>query len=100
MGDDGWLWKLSVQHRRFNYIGDTTWVRGEVTGKRVVDGHHIVDVALRCENQNGTVTSPATASVILPTRDSAVQIPTPPAPTQDELLESEIERLAVDAAED
>jgi acyl dehydratase len=96
IGDAGWLWKLSVQHRGFNYIGDTTWVRGEVTGKRVVNGHHVVDVALRCENQNGAVTSPATASVLLPTRDGAVQLPTPPAPTQDTLLASEIERLAVE----
>jgi acyl dehydratase len=96
MGDDGWLWKLSVQHRAFNYIGDTTWLRGDVTGKRIVQGHHVVEVSLRCENQTGAVTSPATASVLLPTRDRAVLLPTPPAPTQDELLAAEIERLAVD----
>ncbi|WP_460794409.1 hypothetical protein [Nocardioides pacificus] len=24
MGDDAWLWKLSCQHRKFNYMGDTT----------------------------------------------------------------------------
>ena len=97
IGDDGWLWKLAVEHRGFNYIGDTTWVRGQVTAKSVVDGYHVVEVALRCENQNGAVTSPATAWVLLPTRDRAVQLPTAPAPTQGALLAKEIERLAVDA---
>jgi acyl dehydratase len=94
MGDDGWLWKLSVQHRAFNYVGDTTWLRGRVADKRIVDGHHVVDVVASCENQNGLITSPATASVLLPTRNRAVVLPTSPAPTQDELLAFEVARLA------
>lgn len=94
MGDEGWLWKLSVQHRAFNYVGDTTWLFGEVIDKRIMDEHHIVDISLKCENQIGVVTSPATASVILPTRDHAMRLPTPPAPTQDTLLANEIERLS------
>jgi hypothetical protein len=59
----------------------------------------VVEVALRCENQDGSITSPATASVLLPTRDRATLLPTAPAPTQDALLESEIERLAAAASE-
>ena len=27
-GDDAWLFRLDVQHRKFNYVGDTTWLRG------------------------------------------------------------------------
>ena len=99
MGDDGWLWKLSVQHRGFNYIGDTTWLRGHVTGKRVEDGHHVVDLDLSCENQRGAITSPGTASVILPTRDRAVVLPAPPAPNQDELLAWEIARFDTERAD-
>ena len=30
MGDDAWLWKLDCQFRRFNYVGDTHWVRGRI----------------------------------------------------------------------
>ena len=30
MGDDAWLWKLDCQFRRFNYVGDTHWMRGRV----------------------------------------------------------------------
>ena len=37
MGDDAWLWKLECQHRRFNFIGDTTWLTGEVVDKRQVE---------------------------------------------------------------
>ena len=62
MGDDAWLWKLRVQHRGFNYIGDSTWLRGHVSKKYVVDGHHAVDLDVHCENQHGRVTSPATAA--------------------------------------
>jgi hypothetical protein len=97
MGDEGWLWMLSVQHRGFNYVGDTTWLSGHVTGKRVVQEHHVVDLSLKCENQIGVVTSPATASVILPAREHAVALPKPPAPTQGALLANELERLSVES---
>ncbi len=30
MGDDAWLWKLDCQFRKFNYVGDTHWMRGRV----------------------------------------------------------------------
>ncbi len=81
MGDDGWLWKLSDQFRAFNYYGDTTWVKGSVTGKDVTSqGHHVVDLDVRCENQRGVVSAPGTARVILPSREhGAVALPTPPA---------------------
>ncbi len=80
MGDDGWLWKLSDQFRSFNYYGDTTWVKGEITGKRVTpEGHHAVELDIRCENQRGTVTAPGTAVVILPSRaHGPVKLPSPP----------------------
>ena len=27
MGDDAWLWKLDCQFRKFNYVGDTHWMK-------------------------------------------------------------------------
>ena len=33
MGDDAWLWKLDCEFRKFNYVGDTHWMRGRVTRK-------------------------------------------------------------------
>ncbi|MET7337822.1 MaoC family dehydratase N-terminal domain-containing protein [Nonomuraea sp. NPDC005650] len=95
IGDDAWLWRLRCEHRKFNYIGDTTWVRGNVSAKRVVDGHHVVDLDLRCENQRGEITTPASATVILPTRAEAIALPQPPAPTIDGVVAADIERFSI-----
>ncbi|MBI3967007.1 MAG: MaoC family dehydratase N-terminal domain-containing protein [Chloroflexi bacterium] len=67
-GDAGWLKQLSVQLRRFNVVGDTTWCRGKVVNKRVEDGEHVVDLELWCENQRGEITAPGSATVVLPSR--------------------------------
>ncbi len=79
MGDDAWLWKLDDQYRRFNYIGDTTWIRGEVTKKYVKDERCVVELSLRCENQRNEITAPATATIILPSKEHGpVALPQPP----------------------
>ncbi|MFI6309678.1 MaoC family dehydratase N-terminal domain-containing protein [Nocardia fusca] len=94
-GDDAWLWKLNVQHRRFNYVGDTTWIRGRVTGKEQRGSHREVHVEVWCENQRGEVTSPGTAVLLLPSRkDGLPEIPAPPAATPLDVLRGEVERLA------
>lgn len=68
MGDDGRLKRLYIELRRFNYIGDTTWVRGKVTAKRQDGDDHLVDLDLSAENQRGETTATARATVILPPR--------------------------------
>ncbi|MHB8577253.1 MAG: FAS1-like dehydratase domain-containing protein [Dehalococcoidia bacterium] len=83
MGDHGWLWKLSGQFRRFNYIGDTTRVKGRVTGKQIEDGYHRVELDVWCENQRGEVSAPGHAVVLLPSRDAGpVQPPVPTTATE------------------
>ncbi|MFI0961281.1 MaoC family dehydratase N-terminal domain-containing protein [Streptomyces sp. NPDC021080] len=97
MGDDGWLWKLRCEHRKFNYVGDTTWVRGQVVDKQEVEGRHEVHLDIRCENQRGEVTSPGTAVVLLPTRRRPrVELPAPPASTLEGMVEHEIRRYRID----
>lgn len=78
MGDDGWLWKLSLETRRFNFMGDTSICGGRVVAKRVEDGHHVVELALETVNQRNEHTAPGTAVVILPTRNTPVSLPRPP----------------------
>ncbi|MYQ30624.1 MaoC family dehydratase N-terminal domain-containing protein [Streptomyces sp. SID4956] len=96
MGDDGWLWKLRCEHRKFNYVGDTTWVRGRVVGKQEVDGRHEVHLEVWCENQRGETTTPGTAVVLLPTRRRPrVELPQPPAPDLDGMVRSELQRFRV-----
>lgn len=95
MGDDAWLWKLSVQHRKFNFIGDTTWVKGRVAAKRQVEGRNEVELQVWCENQRGLMTSPGTAVVLLPSRtDGGPNLPSPPREDAVELLRYEVDRLA------
>ena len=90
MGDEGWLWRMYCEHRRFNFMGDTTWVDGEVIDKRQVDGRNEVHLEIRCTNQRGVVTSPGQAIVLLPTREAAVVIPDPPASSMQALIEHDV----------
>lgn len=93
MGDDAWLWKLSCEHRRFNFIGDTTWLRGRVVDKIQDEGRNEAHLEIWCENQRGVTTSPGYATVILPTRDTPVTLPKPPVQTMDEMIQHEMDRL-------
>jgi hypothetical protein len=80
IGDDGWLWKFEVELRQFNFLGDFQLCVGEVAGKRIEDGHPLVDLALRAINQRGETTTFGNATVILPSRkDGPVVLPTAPA---------------------
>ncbi|HEX3610182.1 MAG TPA: MaoC family dehydratase N-terminal domain-containing protein [Sporichthyaceae bacterium] len=70
-GDDGWVGALTSQYRGFVYLSDAVTLGGEVTGKRVVDGQHLVDVSTFARNQRGDDVMPGTATVALPTREGA-----------------------------
>jgi acyl dehydratase len=80
MGDDGWLWKLDCEFRRFNYVGDTQWLRGTVTRRYLAEGERpAVDLDLAAENQRGELTTPGHATVLLPSRRfGPVRLPEPP----------------------
>jgi acyl dehydratase len=80
MGDDAWLWKLDCEFRRFNYVGDTQWLRGTVTRRHLAQGARpAVDVDLVAENQRGEVTTPGHATILLPSREHGpVRLPEPP----------------------
>ena len=80
MGDDAWLWKLECEFRGFNYVGDTHHLTGTVVRKYLAEGDRpAVDLQLAATNQRGTVSSPGTATVLLPSRErGAVRLPDPP----------------------
>jgi acyl dehydratase len=81
MGDDAWLWKLDCELRLFNYVGDATWLGGEVVRKYLAEGDRpAVDLEIRGTNQRGVVTCPGHATVLLPSREHGpVRLPDPPA---------------------
>jgi len=74
------LWKLECSFRGFNYVGDTHHLTGTITRKYLAEGDRpAVDVELAATNQRGTVTTPGTATILLPSRDGgAVRLPDPP----------------------
>jgi acyl dehydratase len=80
MGDDAWLWKLDCEFRLFNYVGDTQWVRGTVVRKHLAVGDRpAVDLELQAVNQRGAVTTPGSATILLPSREHGpVRLPDPP----------------------
>jgi acyl dehydratase len=69
MGDDGFLWKLRGELRRFNITGDTQWFKGKVARKYIEDGKCCVDIECRGENQRGELTTSGKSTVILPSRE-------------------------------
>jgi acyl dehydratase len=96
MGDDGWLWKLSCQHRKFVYMGDTYWVKGRVTKKVQTEGRNEVHLDVWVENHSGAVVTPGSAVVLLPTRERPVELPGPAEAEIDRMYAHEVKRYRRD----
>ena len=80
MGDDAWLWKLDCEFRKFNYVGDTQWLRGRIVNKLLAPGDRpAVELEIEAVNQRGELTTPGHATILLPSRaHGAVRLPDPP----------------------
>ena len=79
IGDEGWLKRISTQFRGMDYPrsmkslvapgeGDTLTCKGKVTGKSKKDSEYLVECEIWVENSKGEVTTPGTATVVLPSR--------------------------------
>jgi len=73
-GDDSIVLRVHDEIRKFNYVGDTQTILGEVTGKREENGHHAVDVTVRFTNQRGEETLRADATIALPSRTAGLPL--------------------------
>ena len=100
IGDDGWLFSLWARHRRPNFFGDTTWIKGKVADKSVNDGRHEVKLELWCENQRGETTTVGSAIVILPSAAGPAVIAKPPASDPGAVLRADIDKLARGSADE
>jgi len=65
MGDDGHLRKISVQYRKFNYMGDVTWLKGKVSERLQDKGKKLVRIQIVADNQRGEITTKGEAEVEL-----------------------------------
>jgi len=99
MGDDGWLWKLDCEFRRFNYVGDTQWLAGTVVRKYLAEGDRpAVDLEIQAVNQRGEVTTPGHATLLLPSREHGpVRLPDPPGGATD--LQQALDAIAANFAD-
>lgn len=77
-GDGGWVYRQYDEIRKFNYIGDTQFISGEVVGKRQEAGLNLVDIKVKMTNQRGEETVFCDASIALPSRGKPVVLPEPP----------------------
>ncbi len=69
-GEHGWLQKLSVQYRGMDVPGVKLIARGKVTKKYAQSDRHLVECEIWLENAKGEKTTPGSATVILPSRNS------------------------------
>ena len=67
--DEGFLWKLNLQHRRKGGFHNVFWSSGVVTEKHVENGRCWVDIDVRIEDQTGAMLLKGDAKVILPSRE-------------------------------
>ena len=56
---------LGTRFTSITWVGDVITVSGKVTGKREKDGEQLVDLEVKCTNQNGQDTLQGTATVAL-----------------------------------
>ncbi len=75
MGDDGIVVTMDDSIRKFNYQGDTQFMTGKITAKRIdTDGRHVVDVEMHMVNQRDDETAYAAGTVALPSRDKGLPV--------------------------
>jgi acyl dehydratase len=82
-GDDGWVYRIRCEYRSFNFVGDTTWIRGEIVELRVdEDLGPLVEVKITGTNQRGQENIRASATILCTSREHGeVRMPPTPAMT-------------------
>ena len=66
IGDNGFLRMIDAQYRKFNFMGDVTWIRGKVAEKFEHAGKAYVRCAIECVNHRDEITATAVAEAELP----------------------------------
>lgn len=79
-GDDGWLYRVRGELRKFNYMGDTTWITGTVTDVRLDPQlGPLVEIDVVGTNQRGQQNINGNATILVASREHGpVRLPDPP----------------------
>ena len=78
-GDDAIVVHVHDEIRKFNFMGDTQTITGQVLAKREENGQSLVDVAVKFTNQRGEDTVRGTATIALPSKGMMAMYPPVPA---------------------
>jgi len=82
-GDDAWVYRIRCEYRKFNFVGDTTWITGKImeAGVDEVLGPKI-EIAITGTNQRGEENIRARATILCDSREhgSLSFPPMPPMP--------------------
>jgi acyl dehydratase len=73
-GDDAIVTHVHDEIRKFNYMGDTQIITGQVVAKREENGQLLVDVAAQFTNQRDEVTVKGTATIALPSKKGGLPL--------------------------
>ncbi len=85
VGDEGWVYRLSTDLRKFNFVGDVTWIDGTINDK-VIDAElgPRLEVEVKGVNQRGEQSLSANATLLVASREHGpVRLPSVP----DDVLE-------------
>ncbi|HEV8298030.1 MAG TPA: MaoC family dehydratase N-terminal domain-containing protein [Acidimicrobiales bacterium] len=79
-GDDGWLFRVRGEFRKFNYMGDTTWITARITDARIDAAlGPLVDLEITGTNQRGRQNINGRATILVASREHGpVRLPDPP----------------------
>ncbi len=68
IGDEAQVRELSMQFRAINHKNDVLTTVATVAQKRVEGGEHLIDLEINVRNQDGVMTAPGHATVVVPAR--------------------------------
>ena len=83
-GDDAWIYRIRFEFRRFNYMGDVTWINGTVKDARIDEKlGPLVEVTMTGVNQRGSENIRAEGTILVASRQHGpVKLPMRPKPTE------------------
>jgi len=83
-GDDGWVQRVKWEVRRFNYMGDTTWIEGEITDVRIDPAlGPCIDIKIEGKNQRGDQNLKASGTILVSSKEHGpVKLPKAPPMTK------------------
>lgn len=69
-GDDAWIHRIRYELRNFNYVGDTTWLKGTITDARVdQELGPLIELSVQGVNQRGEQNITGSATVLVACRE-------------------------------